>query len=79
MGYEIHIERPDTEITLEEWRSAVEQSPDVRLADGDTKGQASQTGSAIVVRNKGGDAEVLVDGTWMRALYWSGWAGGFPA
>jgi hypothetical protein len=59
MAYELHIERPGREITLEEWRGAVARTSGVRLAEGDAVGVNPTTNEEIRIRGSGGDVEVL--------------------
>jgi hypothetical protein len=76
MAYEIHITRraPDAlPIALSEWCAAVQQTPGVRMANGDYEIANPKTGEAIRLRNAGGDAEVFfsVEGNWLRVFRWS--------
>jgi hypothetical protein len=59
LAYELHIERPGREISLEEWRGAVARTPGVRLAEGDVVGVNPSTTEEIRVRGSVGDVEVL--------------------
>ena len=76
MAYEIHITRraPDAlPIALSEWCAAVQQTPGVRMANGDYEIANPKTGETIRLRNAGGDAEVFfsVEGNWLRVFRWS--------
>jgi hypothetical protein len=78
MAYEIHITRlgPDghsAPITFSDWRAAVEQTPNIRLAGADHQIGNPQTGEVIRIAHAGGDAEVLLseDGQWRRVFRWS--------
>jgi hypothetical protein len=69
MSYDIHIKR-DRAITLDEWKSAVDSTQDVRL---DTKGLSitnPQTGDVITVAGMEGDAHINVEGTWHFCFRW---------
>ena len=58
MAYELHIERQDGEITLDEWCSAVRSTDGVRLADRDAAGVNPSTGEEIRIQSGEGDSEV---------------------
>jgi hypothetical protein len=64
MAYEIHIERRAPEgqilpIALSEWRAVVQQTQNVRMAEGDLEITNPKTGEIIRLRNAGGDAEAF--------------------
>jgi hypothetical protein len=78
MAYEIHITRRASDaqilpIGLSEWRTAAQQAPGIRMAEGNTEITNPKTGEIITLRNAGGDTEVLfsADATWRRVFYWS--------
>jgi hypothetical protein len=78
MAYEIHIERraPDGQslpIALSEWRTAVQQTQNVRMAEGDLEITNPKTGEMIRLRNAGGDVEAFFPATaeWLRVFRWS--------
>jgi len=64
MAYEIHIARRAPEgqilpIALSEWRAVVQQTHNVRMAEGDFEITNPKTGEIIRLRNAGGDAEAF--------------------
>jgi hypothetical protein len=64
MAYAIHITRraPDAQIlpiALSEWCAAVQQTENVRKAEGDFGITNPKTGEIIKLRNAGGDAEAF--------------------
>ena len=68
MAYGIHITRrtPDGQIlpiTLSEWRTVVQQTQNVRMAEGDFETGNPKTSEVISLRNAGGGAEVFVPAT----------------
>ena len=78
MAYEIHIARrsPDGQILpiqLSEWRTAVLQTRNVRMAEGDLEIRNPKTREIITARNAGGDAEVFfpAKAEWLRVFHWS--------
>jgi hypothetical protein len=78
MAYEIHITRraPDAQIlpiALSEWCAAVQQTPGVRMANGDYEIANPKSGETIRLRNAGGDAEAFfsTDANWLRVFRWS--------
>lgn len=87
MTITLHIKRPPQdgergEIKLEEWRSAVANQQGMRLSESDATAMNPVTGEAIVIPNRGGDAEVWREDCqdWLRTFWWSplGWIT-FPA
>ena len=70
MAVEVHISRPDNEISLDEWKSAVAEISGLRLAAGDLIAPA-MPGKTVTFENVGGDVEVDLgaDG-WTRVFYW---------
>jgi hypothetical protein len=75
MTYEIHIARrtPDGQIlpiALSEWRTAVQQTQNVRIAEGDFEISNPKTDEIITLRNAGGDAEVFFSAKaeWLRVF-----------
>jgi hypothetical protein len=78
MAYEIHIERRAPEgqilpIALSEWRAVVQQTQNVRMAEGDLEITNPKTGEIIRLRNTGGDAEAFfpAKAEWLRMFCWS--------
>jgi hypothetical protein len=78
MAYEIHIARRAPEgqilpIALSEWRAAVQQTQNVRMAEGDFEITNPKTGEIIRLRNAGGDAEAFFSAKaeWLRVFCWS--------
>jgi hypothetical protein len=78
MAYEIHIERRASDdqslpIAPSEWRTVVQQTQDVRMADGDLEITNPKTGETIRLRNAGGDAEAFfpAKAEWLRVFRWS--------
>jgi hypothetical protein len=78
MAYGIHIMRraPDDQIlpiALSEWRTVVQQTQNVRMAEGDFEISNPTTGDIITLRNAGGDAEAFFSATseWLRIFRWS--------
>jgi len=78
MAYEIHISRLGADgrsvpIAPSEWGSAVERTPNVRLAGGAPEIANPKTGEVVRTGNTGGDAEVLLSGSgqWRRVFRWS--------
>ena len=69
MGYSIKITR-DPWLTLDEWMSAVLSRSDVRLRDGPATARNPQTGEAISVGHRTGDADVLLGGEWAPCFWW---------
>ena len=61
MAYELHIERPDGDISLEEWSSAVAQVEGVRLTDQDAVGVNPSTREEVRIPSAHGDTEVLFE------------------
>ena len=59
MAYELHIERHEQDISLEEWLSALETVAGVREKTEDTVGINPKTGEEIRIGRVDGDAEVL--------------------
>jgi hypothetical protein len=79
MAYEIHIERvndkgepADESITLSEWKAAIENQKNVRLASNDIVGTNPATGEVIRIPNSDGDAEVFFpeESKWYRVYRW---------
>ena len=60
MGYDLHIERPNRDISSDERSSAVSQTHGVRITTNDAVGFNPTTGEEIRVRCAPGDTEVLV-------------------
>ena len=60
MAYELHIERGEEGIALEEWNAAVESVPGVRAQTEDLVGINPKTGAEIRIGRAEGDAELLV-------------------
>ena len=78
MGYSIHIERCASgahhrPIELSEWRSVVERTDGVRMAQGDWQIANPKTGEVIRIGDAGGDADVYFpsDAAWRRIFMWS--------
>jgi hypothetical protein len=74
MGYSLHIERSEGEspITLDEWRAAVHQNAQFRLASGDVELENPKTHEKIRIPNSGADVEIQVQpDQWVRAFSWS--------
>jgi hypothetical protein len=78
MAYAIHIRRRDPNgqilpIAISEWRAAVQQTENVRIAEGDFRTGNPKTGEIIALRNTGGDAEVFfpAEAEWRRLFRWS--------
>jgi hypothetical protein len=77
MAYEIHIARRAPEgqmlpIALSEWRAVVQQTEDVRMAEGNFEITNPKTDQVIRLRNAGGDAEVFspTRAEWQRVFRW---------
>jgi hypothetical protein len=92
MSYSIHIVRVNetgdwidddgntlNPISLSEWRAAVEGTPNVRLAPGDTVISNPHTQEVISIPNRGGDAEVYspAESEWIRVYSWHKGAASF--
>ncbi len=60
MAYELHIERDEQEISLEEWVSVLESNPYVRQKTDDTVAINPGSGEEIRIGCNDGDAEILV-------------------
>jgi hypothetical protein len=78
MAYEIHIARRNSDaqilpIALSEWRIVVQQTQNVRMAEGDLEIINPKTGEIIRLRNAGGDAEAFfaAKAEWLRVFRWS--------
>ena len=78
MAYEIHIARRAPEgqilpIALSEWRAVVQQTQNVRMAEGDLEITNPKTAEIIRLRNAGGDAEAFfpAKAKWLRMFRWS--------
>lgn len=78
MGYDLHIERHASDggrssIALSEWKSAVNETSGVRLAEGSNQIANPRTGAILSVPNPGGDAEVYLEteDEWRRVFSWS--------
>ena len=74
----LHIERQDKDgarqaIPLAQWTEAVEALDGIRMAEGNASATNPRTGDAIVMPNRGGDAEVYRPDCkrWMRSFWWS--------
>ena len=70
MAYELHIER-NPELSMAEWRAAVEADPRLRYGPVDTSATNPRTGEVIVVRGAEGDAAIELDGQWINVFRWS--------
>jgi hypothetical protein len=77
MAYEIHPVRRTPEgqirpLPLSEWHAVVQQTQNVRMAEGDFEIANPSTGEIIKVRNTGGDAEVCFEtNKWLLVFRWS--------
>lgn len=58
MGYSLHIEREESEISLEEWISAIKLIDGARILSEETKAVNPVTGVEIVISPNPGDVEV---------------------
>ena len=82
MAYDLHIERDEKRpISLSEWRAAIESTEGVRLFSARAHTITSpQTGEAISIGAREGDAEVLFPGSeWRSVFRWRGESAAFPA
>ncbi len=60
MAYELHIEREEQDISLDEWLEALQSVPNVREKVGDTVAVNPRTGEEIRIGPNDGDAEALI-------------------
>ena len=59
MAYALHIEKEDSEISLDEWLSAIRTIDGARIKSEDVKTVNPSTGGEIVISSNPGDVEVL--------------------
>ncbi len=59
MAYALHIEKEMSEISLDEWTSAIETIECARISSEDAKAINPATGEEIVIASNPGDVEVL--------------------
>lgn len=78
MAYEIHIDRiaedgsrVDPRISLDEWKSIIKETDDVRLDSSVKSITNPTTGDVITIGGTDGDAEMLIDGQWRPVFRWS--------
>lgn len=78
MGTTLHILRHTSEgergtITINEWKQAVGRQKGMRMAHGDASAMVPTTGEAVIMPNRGGDAEVWREDCqdWLRTFWWS--------
>ncbi|MES9993414.1 MAG: hypothetical protein ABW098_15800 [Candidatus Thiodiazotropha sp.] len=90
MAYSLHIERTDSEITLDEWLSAVAVIQGVRPRSSDYVAVNPSTGEKIVMERSNGDLEIARTTknwggllgereVWEPAFFFSNGRGSFPA
>ena len=74
MAYELHIEKRDGAIRMEDWKSAITEIDGVRLCSSSGHSVTNpESGETISFPFSGGDAEVYspTDKTWQTSFYWS--------
>lgn len=72
MAYELHIERRNGIIQLEDWKSAIDRVNGVRLCSSGHSATNPRTGEVISFPRSEGDAETYssADNTWRASFYW---------
>ena len=71
MGYDLHIKRMHDPISLAEWKTFVAKMDlSVRLSSTPIIARNPKTGAEVMLPGSEGNAEVLIDGEWIPALYW---------
>ena len=76
MGYNIHIQRPDSDISLDEWLAAVSKLPCLRPHEGPVE-QTTLSGHTISFNSSPGDLDVATPDGWFFAFRFSGEWGTF--
>jgi hypothetical protein len=69
MSYTICIER-DEPIALAEWSELIRSRADVRMLETDSSFRNPTTGEVISIGRVEGDAELLLEGTWVPCFRW---------
>jgi hypothetical protein len=72
VAYELHIERRNGIIQLEDWKSAIDRVNGVRLCSSGHSATNPRTGEVISFPRSEGDAEIYssADNTWRASFYW---------
>jgi len=81
MAYELHIEKHEGTLSLDEWKEAVASSEGVRLLSQDHSITNSETGEIISLPRRHGDAEVFFPDqqVWRSAFRWANGRASFRA
>ena len=77
MAYQLHIVR-DQSLTLDEWISAVQATPALRLDDSAQSAINPNTGEVISVGGREGDVAISLQGKWVKVFNWRNGDVSFP-
>ena len=71
MAYCLHIESEDDEIDIDEWISAVSDTPGARIDTDAATVSNPTTGEEITIAAGSGDVSVLIDSEWIKCLFFA--------